>query len=121
MFINLIINIVKSDPYHDQGTTYLHVADNRGVGVDGGENPTGAVVVPISMSTTFRQSVPGQATAAHDPNSFGMGYEYSRTGMFMFGLVCVMIQYFILISFLILVSIIFHRSPETRQPNSWSV
>jgi cystathionine beta-lyase/cystathionine gamma-synthase len=43
-------------------------------------NPTGAVVVPISLATTFRQSKPGQATAADDPNSFGSGYEYSRTG-----------------------------------------
>jgi len=43
-------------------------------------NPTGAVVVPISLATTFEQRTPGQATAVGDPNSFGMGYEYSRTG-----------------------------------------
>jgi cystathionine gamma-lyase len=44
------------------------------------ENPTGAVVPPISLATTFRQSHPGRATAPDDPNSFGLGYEYSRTG-----------------------------------------
>mmetsp|Transcript_21230 Transcript_21230/g.24124 ORF Transcript_21230/g.24124 Transcript_21230/m.24124 type:complete len:207 (+) Transcript_21230:191-811(+) len=32
------------------------------------------------MATTFKQSAPGQPTAINDPNSFGMGYEYSRTG-----------------------------------------
>ena len=78
----LVNSIDLSDPYHGQGTTYLHVTDDRRGGGDSNENPTGAVVVPISMSTTFRQSVPGQATAVDDPNSFGMGYEYSRTGMF---------------------------------------
>jgi cystathionine beta-lyase/cystathionine gamma-synthase len=40
----------------------------------------GAVVVPISLATTFRQSTPGVATAVEDRNSFGKGYEYSRTG-----------------------------------------
>ena len=43
-------------------------------------NPTGAVVVPIPLATTFEQRTPGLATAVGDPNSFGMGYEYSRTG-----------------------------------------
>jgi len=32
------------------------------------------------MATTFIQATPGQATAPDDPNSFGKGYEYSRTG-----------------------------------------
>lgn len=44
------------------------------------ENPTGAVVPPISLATTFVQSTPGLASAPNDPNSFGKGYEYSRTG-----------------------------------------
>jgi hypothetical protein len=70
------------DPYRGQGTTYLHVPDDRGQDVRRGENPTGAVVVPISLSTTFQQAIPGQATAPDDPNSFGMGYEYSRTGKY---------------------------------------
>jgi hypothetical protein len=69
-----------ADPYRGQGTTYLHVPDDRGQDVKRTENPTGAVVVPISLATTFRQDIPGQATAPDDPNSFGMGYEYSRTG-----------------------------------------
>lgn len=43
-------------------------------------NPSGAVVTPISLATTFKQKTPGQATSKDDPNSFGMGYEYSRTG-----------------------------------------
>jgi cystathionine gamma-lyase len=38
------------------------------------------VVVPISLATTFGQSSPGIPTAVSDPNSFGKGYEYSRTG-----------------------------------------
>jgi len=50
------------------------------VNIHSSENPTGAVVVPISLATTFQQSAPGKATAQDDPNSFGMGYEYSRTG-----------------------------------------
>ena len=43
-------------------------------------NPTGAVVDPISLATTFMQSDPGEPSARNDPNSFGLGYEYSRTG-----------------------------------------
>lgn len=38
------------------------------------------MVTPITLATTFKQLTPGQATAADDPNSFGAGYEYSRTG-----------------------------------------
>ena len=47
---------------------------------DRNNNPSGAIVVPISMATTFQQSIPGQAVNPTDPNSFGKGYEYSRTG-----------------------------------------
>jgi cystathionine gamma-lyase len=65
------------DPYRGQGTVYLHTANG---GHDNGENPNGAVVVPISLATTFQQATPGQTTAVNDPNSFGKGYEYSRTG-----------------------------------------
>ncbi len=32
------------------------------------------------MATTFQQTSPGVPTATNDPNSFGHGYEYSRTG-----------------------------------------
>ena len=60
---------------------YLHIPTD-GISEDGNskENPTGAVVFPISMATTFRQKKPGSATLPEDPNSFGKGYEYSRTG-----------------------------------------
>lgn len=47
---------------------------------DARANPTGAVVVPISLATTFQQTDPGVPRAADDPNSFGAGYEYARTG-----------------------------------------
>jgi cystathionine gamma-lyase len=72
--------IEAADPYRGQGTAYLHVPDGRGHDEERLENPTGAVVVPISLATTFKQAIPGEATAPSDPNSFGMGYEYSRTG-----------------------------------------
>lgn len=41
---------------------------------------TGAVVPPISLATTFAQKGLGQVNGVEDPNSFGKGYEYSRTG-----------------------------------------
>ena len=68
-----------------RGTTYLHTklndtATNSTTPVNQDHNPTGAVVVPISLATTFQQNQPGVARAPNDPNSFGMGYEYSRTG-----------------------------------------
>jgi hypothetical protein len=60
-----------------KGTIYIHGAtDANGLLSD----PTGSVVEPISLATTFRQQGPGMATAKNDPNSFGLGYEYSRTG-----------------------------------------
>ena len=67
------------DPYRGQGTIYLHQEKEKS------SNPTGAVVVPISLATTFEQATPGQPTAPQDPNSFGLGYEYSRTGEFWIG------------------------------------
>lgn len=72
--------INAADPYRGQGTAYLHTQDGRDPRGDQKENPTGAVVLPISLATTFRQAKPGEATAREDPNSFGVGYEYSRTG-----------------------------------------
>lgn len=72
--------IDEADPYRGQGTKYLHSQDHTDPEQRIAENPTGAVVVPISLATTFRQATPGKATAASDPNSFGLGYEYSRTG-----------------------------------------
>jgi cystathionine beta-lyase/cystathionine gamma-synthase len=79
--------IEAADPYRGQGTTYLHMDGTLATSSDPDqhsrtlmENPTGAVVPPISLATTFQQAHPGQATAPEDPNSFGLGYEYSRTG-----------------------------------------
>lgn len=69
----------SSDPYRRTGTAYLHT-DQADPSDHSLENPTGAVVPPISLATTFQQATPGQATAVNDPNSFGKGYEYSRTG-----------------------------------------
>jgi len=70
--------IEEADPYRGRGTAYLHLRKN--ISGNHVENPTGAVVVPISLATTFQQSTPGAATAREDPNSFGKGFEYSRTG-----------------------------------------
>lgn len=72
--------IEAADPYRKQGTKYLHVRDDRNPDEAKPENPSGAVVVPISLATTFQQTTPGLAAAVDDPNSFGKGYEYSRTG-----------------------------------------
>uniref|UniRef100_A0A7S4HK91 cystathionine gamma-lyase n=1 Tax=Odontella aurita TaxID=265563 RepID=A0A7S4HK91_9STRA len=78
--------IAAADPYRGRGTTYLHTpapktsSSSASDGNNSGNNPTGAVVPPISLSTTFAQSSPGAPSARADPNSFGSGYEYSRTG-----------------------------------------
>jgi len=69
----------EADPYRATGTIYLHGKKNGNDSSDVG-NPTGAVVYPISLATTFKQAAPGLPTAPEDPNSFGLGYEYSRTG-----------------------------------------
>ena len=79
--------IASADIYRGVGTTFLHIhnpltVDSNGSGnhdVDT-SNPTGAVVPSISLATTFKQSTPGEASAKDDPNSFGLGFEYSRTG-----------------------------------------
>ena len=68
------------DPYRGAGTIYLHGKNGEHSNVPEAGNPTGAVVFPISLATTFQQSSPGLPTAPEDPNSFGLGYEYSRTG-----------------------------------------
>lgn len=51
--------------------------------VHAGQEPdskSGAVVVPISLASTFAQNGVGQKNGLEDVNSFGRGYEYSRTG-----------------------------------------
>eukprot|EP00956_Cyclotella_meneghiniana_P007371 scaffold10055_cov63-Cyclotella_meneghiniana.AAC.3 len=78
--------INSADPHHGVGTTFLHIhnplnGDNgKNNNVNDTSNHTGGVVPAISMATTFRQSTPGEASAKDDPNSFGLGFEYSRTG-----------------------------------------
>ncbi|KAL7494484.1 hypothetical protein ACHAWT_005375 [Skeletonema menzelii] len=76
--------IAAADIYHSCGTTYLHIDNplttNSSAAMNHDANPTGAVVPPISLATTFRQNTPGEPMARSDPNSWGMGYEYSRTG-----------------------------------------
>ena len=94
--------IAHADIYRGRGTTYLHIDDPFATSTTSSSsssssssddhrashyssssssaNPTGAVVPAICLATTFRQSSPGVPTAIDDPNSFGMGYEYSRTG-----------------------------------------
>ena len=85
------------DPYRRSGTTYIHsrppTSTNNTTHHDDDDgdttksnqpllqsNPAGAVVPPISLATTFQQSSPGIPNCINDPASFGMGYEYSRTG-----------------------------------------
>jgi hypothetical protein len=80
---NLESAIALADIYQGRGTTYLHIVNPLTSATHSESsltNPTGAVVPAISLATTFKQSTPGQPTARDDPNSFGMGYEYSRTG-----------------------------------------
>eukprot|EP00986_Skeletonema_menzelii_P004217 scaffold1433_cov132-Skeletonema_menzelii.AAC.6 len=76
--------IAAADIYRSCGTTYLHIDNplttNSSAVMNHDANPTGAVVPPISLATTFRQNTPGEPMARSDPNSWGMGYEYSRTG-----------------------------------------
>jgi cystathionine beta-lyase/cystathionine gamma-synthase len=79
--------IASADIYRGVGTTFLHIhnpLDGENGAHNGSvdnSNPTGAVVPSISLATTFKQSTPGEASAKDDPNSFGLGFEYSRTGM----------------------------------------
>lgn len=77
--------IAAADIYHGSGTTYLHTdnpltSSSNHAKTGSTSNPTGGVVPSISLATTFKQSEPGMPNARDDPNSFGMGYEYSRTG-----------------------------------------
>ena len=74
---------VADAPYRGTGTGYLHTVhplSSSPAANASSSNPTGAVVVPITLATTFRQPTPGQSTAPTDPDSFGLGYEYGRTG-----------------------------------------
>lgn len=78
--------ITSADIYRGVGTKFLHIhnplAPNGNEDKPDTSNPTGAVVPSISLATTFKQSTPGEASAKDDPNSFGLGFEYSRTGAY---------------------------------------
>ena len=56
-----------------RATSYVHVGSEP-------DSVTGAVVVPISMGTTFAQKTPGHARGVDAPDSLGRGFEYGRTG-----------------------------------------
>ena len=55
------------------GTKVIHVGSEP-------DQITGAVAVPISLATTFAQQGPGVVAGKENPNSYGKGFEYSRTG-----------------------------------------
>ncbi len=64
---------VYADPHRGFGTLACHAGQEP-------DGVTGAVVPPISLATTFAQASPGVASGKDYPNSFGKGFEYSRTG-----------------------------------------
>lgn len=64
---------MDKDEHHGFGTKAIHA------GQDANEH-TGAVTVPISMATTFAQASPGVKMGLKQNESFGNGWEYSRTG-----------------------------------------
>lgn len=56
-----------------RATTYVHIGSEP-------DSVSGAVVVPISMGTTFAQKTPGQPRGIDAADSLGRGFEYGRTG-----------------------------------------
>jgi cystathionine gamma-lyase len=56
-----------------RATTYVHVGSEP-------DSASGAVVVPISLGTTFAQRTPGVPRGLDAPDSLGRGFEYGRTG-----------------------------------------
>jgi len=54
------------------GTSYVHAGSEP-------DPTTGAVVVPISLATTFKQQSPGVPLGAGSLGSYGRGFEYGRT------------------------------------------
>ncbi|CAH0474198.1 unnamed protein product [Peronospora belbahrii] len=61
------------DEHHGFGTMAIHKGQEP-------DKYTGAVAVPITLASTFAQSSPGVVTGRDQANSFGKGWEYSRTG-----------------------------------------
>jgi cystathionine gamma-lyase len=64
---------VFTDPHRGFGTIAIHAGQEPDPG-------TGAVVPSISLATTFAQASPGTKYGTDLPNSYGKGFEYSRTG-----------------------------------------
>ena len=62
-----------SSSEHGFGTRVIHVGSTP-------DPTTGAVVVPISLATTFAQPTPGAPPGTGSDLSYGRGFEYSRTG-----------------------------------------
>lgn len=62
---------------HDDRQSFATLAIHVGSEPD---RSTGAVVAPISLATTFAQAELGHPNGSQDPNSWGKGFEYSRTG-----------------------------------------
>lgn len=65
------------------GDSNSHHASFGTIAVHVGSEPdahSGAVVAPISLATTFAQHSPGVKMGHEHVNSFGKGFEYSRTG-----------------------------------------
>ncbi|TDH69994.1 hypothetical protein CCR75_000868 [Bremia lactucae] len=61
------------DEHHGFGTTAIHAGQAP-------DEHTGAVAVPITLASTFAQASPGVVAGREQVNSFGKGWEYSRTG-----------------------------------------
>ncbi|RLN93894.1 hypothetical protein BBJ28_00014976 [Nothophytophthora sp. Chile5] len=62
-----------ADEHHGFGTTAIHAGQAP-------DELTGAVAVPITLASTFAQASPGVVAGRDQANSFGKGWEYSRTG-----------------------------------------
>ena len=76
MFSNSPIQSIlaaPSTPFSHFETIAVHVGSEPDSG-------SGAVVAPISLATTFAQLELGKQAGAEDPNSYGKGYEYQRSG-----------------------------------------
>ena len=61
------------DIHHGFGTVAIHAGQEH-------DPVTGAVVPSISLATTYAQKSPGVIAGTENPNSYGKGFEYSRTG-----------------------------------------
>ena len=58
---------------HHYGTRAIHVGSEP-------DPTTGAIVPAISLATTYAQKALGEKYGVESANSFGEGFEYSRSG-----------------------------------------